>query len=201
VIDERHRSAVHEERGVLRRRSAHDDVARASGATAGLVTAQAAGTTSIKATLGTISGTTSVTVTAPTLTTITISPATATIVVGGTSSFTAQGSYADGSTADLTDSVTWSSSDTTVLSLSNATGTRGQAHGLGPGHGQRPGHALDSDRNCRCHSHRTSVGQHRGDSQSAQPARRAFPSTQGHGHIRRPEHAGRDSNRNLDRVG
>jgi len=105
----------------------------ASGATAGLVTAQAAGTTSIKATLGTISGTTSVTVTAPTLTTITISPATATIVVGGTSSFTAQGSYADGSTADLTDSVTWSSSDTTVLSLSNATGTRGQATALALG--------------------------------------------------------------------
>jgi len=105
----------------------------ASGATAGLATAQAAGTTSIEATLGSISGTTSVTVTASTLTTITVSPATATIVVGGTSSFTAQGSYADGSTADLTDSVTWSSSAATVLSLSNAEGTRGQATALALG--------------------------------------------------------------------
>jgi len=105
----------------------------ASGATAGLATAVAAGTTSITATLGTITGTTPVTVTSPTLTSITVSPATATIVVGGTNSFTAQGSYADGSTADLTNSVTWSSGDTTVLSLSNATGTRGQATALALG--------------------------------------------------------------------
>ena len=104
-----------------------------TGANAGLATAQAVGTTSITATLGGINGTTSVTVIAPSLTSITVSPATATIMVGGTRPFTAQGTYSDRSTADLTNSVTWSSSNTTVLSVSNATATRGQATGKAVG--------------------------------------------------------------------
>ncbi len=105
----------------------------ATGTDAGRATAQAAGKTTITATLAGITGTTSVTVTSPRLTSITVSPATATIMVGGTRSFTAQGNYADRSTADLTDSVTWSSSDTTLLLVSNATGTRGQATGQAVG--------------------------------------------------------------------
>ncbi len=105
----------------------------ATGANAGLATAQGAGSTTITATVGGVSGQTSVRVTVPTLTSITVSPATAAMIVGGTKLFTAQGSYSDGTTADLTDSVTWSSSSTTVLSLSNTTGTRGQATALAAG--------------------------------------------------------------------
>jgi len=105
----------------------------ATGANAGLATAQGAGSTTITATLGGVSGQTSVRVTVPTLTSITVNPATATMVVGGTKPFTAQGSYSDGTTGDLTSSATWSSSNTTVLSVSNTTGTRGQATALAVG--------------------------------------------------------------------
>ncbi len=105
----------------------------ATGATAGLATAQGAGTTTITATLGTVSGTTSVTVISTVLTSITVTPATATIMVGTTRTFTAQGTYQDGTTANLTDSVTWSSGSATVLSVSNATGTQGLATALAAG--------------------------------------------------------------------
>ena len=105
----------------------------ATGASAGLATAVGAGKTTITATLNGTSGTASVTVTTPTLTSIVVSPATATIFVGATSSFTAKGSYLDGTSADLTDSVTWTSSATTVVSISNAAGSRGQATALAVG--------------------------------------------------------------------
>ena len=105
----------------------------ATGASAGVATALAAGTTSLTATLGGISGTTSVTVTAPALTSITVTPATATLFVGTTSPFKAQGTYSDLSTADLTDSVTWSTSIASIASVSNAAGTRGLVTALAMG--------------------------------------------------------------------
>ena len=105
----------------------------ATGASAGLATAQAPGTTRITARVGTITGTTSVTVIAVPLTSITVTPATATIAVNGTKTLTATGNYANGTTADLTNSVTWSSSNNAVLSVSNAIGSRGLATGLAVG--------------------------------------------------------------------
>jgi trimeric autotransporter adhesin len=105
----------------------------ATGATAGLATAKAAGSTTITATVGAVSGQTSVRVTAPPLTSITVNPATATISVNTTRQFTAQGTYADGSTADLTDSVTWSTGLATIISVSNASGTRGLVTALAVG--------------------------------------------------------------------
>ena len=104
-----------------------------TGASAGLATAVAAGQTTIAATLNGITGSTSVTVTAPTLTSIAVSPATATLPVGTTSPLKAQGTYSDLSTADLTDSVTWSAGTATVASVSNAAGTRGLVTALAVG--------------------------------------------------------------------
>ena len=105
----------------------------ATGATAGLATAKAAGSTTITATVGAVSGQTSVRVTAPPLTSITVNPATATMSVNTTRQFTAQGTYADSSTADLTDSVTWSTGLATIISVSNAAGTRGLVTALAVG--------------------------------------------------------------------
>ena len=62
-----------------------------------------------------------------------VSPATATLFVGTTGQFKAQGTYSDLSTADLTDSVTWSTGTTTVASVSNAAGTRGLVTALAVG--------------------------------------------------------------------
>ena len=67
-----------------------------------LVTAVGVGTGTITATVGTIVGTTTVTVTAPALSTVVVTPAaTWTPNVGGLQSFTAQATYADNSTADV----------------------------------------------------------------------------------------------------
>ena len=67
---------------------------------------------------------------ARTLQSIAVSPSTAAIAGGATQQFTALGSYSDGSTADLTGSVTWSSSNTAVATVS-AQG--GLAQGLADG--------------------------------------------------------------------
>ena len=105
----------------------------ATGAGAGLATAVAAGQTTITATSNGIVGSTSVTVIAPTLTSITVSPATVTISVGTTTQFKAQGTYSDLSTADLSDSVIWSTGTVAVASVSNAAGTRGLVTALAVG--------------------------------------------------------------------
>ena len=56
---------------------------------------------------GLISGTATLTVTAPTLVSISVQPAATTVVVGNTVQFTAQGTFGDGTTQDLTTLVTW----------------------------------------------------------------------------------------------
>ncbi|MEE8471227.1 MAG: Ig-like domain-containing protein, partial [Dehalococcoidia bacterium] len=90
----------------------------------GLVTAEAEGTAEITATLD---GTTSdsailYVIVAPTrvLISIEIAPESAAVLVSETQQFTAMGTYSDGSTADITDDVNWSSSDVTVAVIDDA---------------------------------------------------------------------------------
>jgi hypothetical protein len=64
----------------------------------------------------------------PSLTTLTLSPIGPAVTVGGTFAFSANGTYSDGSTKDLTSSATWSSSD-----ASKATINAGTATGVAPG--------------------------------------------------------------------
>ncbi|HKD39541.1 MAG TPA: beta-propeller fold lactonase family protein, partial [Myxococcaceae bacterium] len=85
----------------------------------GLATALAVGTTTIQATSGPITG--MMTLTVISLSSITVSPSNPSIPVGATQQFTASGRFNDGSSQDLTSSVTWSSSNGTVASI-NATG-------------------------------------------------------------------------------
>jgi uncharacterized protein YjdB len=101
-----------------------------------VVHAVAAGSATITASLGTIQGTASITVSAATLTAIAVTPATWSPNVGGKQSFTAVGTYSDGSTSDLTLSVVWSSTTSTVASISNATDQKGQATALAVGSAQ-----------------------------------------------------------------
>jgi hypothetical protein len=72
-------------------------------------------------------------VTTATLTTIDITPFAPTLLVGIAVRFVATGVYSDFTTADLTNAVTWTSSNTSVVALSNASATRGQASPLGAG--------------------------------------------------------------------
>ena len=107
-----------------------------SGTTGVIVKAVAAGTATISASVATIKGSTTVTVTSPTLVSIALVPASWSPNVGGTQAFTATGKYSDGSTADVTISATWSSTNSTTVSVSNAAGSKGGATALAAGSAQ-----------------------------------------------------------------
>lgn len=93
----------------------------------GLATGGAPGSTQISATFGGVTSTTgTVQITPAVLTELSISPTTAQIAKGTTQQFTANGTYSDGTTQNLSSTVTWSSSNGTVVSISAsglATGT------------------------------------------------------------------------------
>jgi hypothetical protein len=89
------------------------------GSSTGLATSVAVGSTTIKATDPTTGkyGSTTLTVTAATLATIAVTPPDATIAPAATKSYTATGTYSDGSTADITPSVTWTPGNTGVATM------------------------------------------------------------------------------------
>jgi hypothetical protein len=69
----------------------------------------------------------------PTLTSIEVTPANPSIAFGTTQQFTATGTYSDGTTHNLTTSVTWGSSSKSVATISNAGGSNGLATSVTPG--------------------------------------------------------------------
>ncbi|MDM4770227.1 Ig-like domain-containing protein [Solimonas sp. SE-A11] len=100
---------------------------------AGLATSVAKGTVTITATHATINGSTTLTVTDAALVSIAVTPAAAAIPKGTTQQFKAMGSFTDNSTVDITTTVTWSSSEATSVTVSNADGERGLASGQAVG--------------------------------------------------------------------
>ena len=99
--------------------------------TAGLVTSVATGgPLAITASREAIAGAASLTVSNAALVSIAVTPATATIPKGTQQQFKATGSFTDNSTADITASVTWGSSDAAIVNISNADAERGLATGL-----------------------------------------------------------------------
>src|SRR4029077_7889627 len=93
--------------------SSNASVATISGT--GLATGVGTGSSPIQAASGSITGSTTLNVTAAVmLSSITVTPANPSIRKGTTQQFTATGSYSDGSRRDLTNLVTWRSSDTSV---------------------------------------------------------------------------------------
>jgi len=82
------------------------------------------GTTTVTATLGSVTGSTPFTVTSATIVSITVSPASQTIAVGTTLDFSALGRFSDGTFQDITAVATWSSDNTAVATVDvNATAT------------------------------------------------------------------------------
>jgi len=99
----------------------------------GLATAVGAGSTTVSAISGEVTGDTTLTVTDATLVSIEVTPADASIADGTTQEFTATGLYTDASTQDLTTEVTWFSSDEAVATVSNADDSKGLATAVGLG--------------------------------------------------------------------
>jgi N-acetylneuraminic acid mutarotase len=108
--------------------SSNPAVATISGG--GLASGVGAGTTTIKAVSGSVSGTATLTVTGTVLTAIAVTPATASIATGsGSQQYTARCTYSNSSTSDCTATVTWSSSNPAVATISGG----GLASGVAAG--------------------------------------------------------------------
>lgn len=99
----------------------------------GVATGVAAGQTTITAQLGSLQASTTLNVVVVTLTAISVTPANASIALGLEQPFTAIATFSDASTLNVTDRVTWSSSDAAVATVSNADGSRGLASSLATG--------------------------------------------------------------------
>jgi uncharacterized protein YjdB len=99
----------------------------------GQVTGQSAGTATITAQQGSVSGTAVLVVDSSALSSVQVTPGTATVAEQTATQFSAVGTFANGSTQDLTSSVSWTSSPASVATVSNASPTKGLAAGVAPG--------------------------------------------------------------------
>ncbi len=116
---------------------ASSDITRAlisnAAANRGLMSTVTTGAVTISATFNGITGTASHAITAATLVSLSVSPSPVSLSVAGTRALTATGTMSDGSTQDLTTSVTWTSLSAGVADVSNAAGTHGLVTGVAPG--------------------------------------------------------------------
>ncbi len=99
----------------------------------GVATGAGVGGVTVNANLGSVVGTANLTVTAALLVSIEIAPGSSAIPPGGSSQFTAMGLFSDGSSSDITSSVSWTSSLPTVATISNTVGSQGLATSTGVG--------------------------------------------------------------------
>ncbi|HLJ85961.1 MAG TPA: Ig-like domain-containing protein [Candidatus Angelobacter sp.] len=98
--------------------SSSASVATISGS--GLAHSVSVGSTTIAASLGTLNGSVTFAVGAAALKFVSINPSNSSIAVGTSQKFTATGAFTDGSTQDLSSSITWSSSNSAVVSVDNS---------------------------------------------------------------------------------
>jgi uncharacterized protein YjdB len=104
----------------------------------GVATAIATGNTTIWATAGSIKASVSLNVSSVTLVSLAVTPGNPSIAAGQRQQFTATGTYSDGSHQNLTSTATWTSSTTSVASISSSGagitfGTPGVATGVAAG--------------------------------------------------------------------
>ncbi|MFO0600509.1 MAG: Ig-like domain-containing protein [Myxococcaceae bacterium] len=101
----------------------------ASVSSAGLVTALAAGNTTITATQAGVSGSVPVTVNRPALQSLAVTPVNPHVQRGSTLAFTATATYVDSTTEDVTSLVTWGTSDASLATISALGVARGLLEG------------------------------------------------------------------------
>ncbi len=99
----------------------------------GLATGTGVGSTTLTATLDGVSGTATLTITNAVLQSINVTPSAAKVAKGDQPQYAATGLFSDGSTLDITGSVTWGSSDPAIAQVSNADDSEGLATAMAPG--------------------------------------------------------------------
>jgi hypothetical protein len=107
-------------------------VSNAAG-TCGVATTLTAGIASISATLAGVSGGSQLTVTGAAIDSIVVTPDDLTLPADYSAPFTATANYSDGSSADITGDVIWTSSATGIAKISNSGATKGLATGVSAG--------------------------------------------------------------------
>ncbi|MCF6280627.1 MAG: Ig-like domain-containing protein [Candidatus Polarisedimenticolaceae bacterium] len=110
--------------------SADESVVSSDPSIGGLFISQAAGDAIITASVDDILGFHFFTVTPATLVSIVIDQATPTIALGTQLTFTATGHYSDATTQDISNTVTWQSSDPDTATISNSDLSYGETQGL-----------------------------------------------------------------------
>jgi hypothetical protein len=95
----------------------------------GMALSKQAGTTSVTAVSGAITGSAVLTVSSAALVSIAVTPANATVPKGETQQFVATGTYSDGTTQDLTASAVWTSSASSIATASSVGAAAAQATG------------------------------------------------------------------------
>jgi hypothetical protein len=115
--------------------SSDDSVALVSNASGsrGLLSTVSVGSITVSATWNGVTGSTSHAVTPAMLVFLTIDQPGLTLSVGASGPLTCTGIFSDGSTQPLTTAVTWTSSNTTVAQVSNASGSEGTVSALTSG--------------------------------------------------------------------
>lgn len=86
----------------------------------GLATSQQLGKTTINATSGSVTGSTDLTVSQAALVSLAVSPANPTVPKGETQQLSATGTFSDGSTQNVTNSVAWTSSTPGVVTINSS---------------------------------------------------------------------------------
>ncbi|TMC63782.1 MAG: ATP-dependent DNA ligase, partial [Chloroflexota bacterium] len=87
---------------------------------AGLATGASPGTSQVSATSGAVRGVTTLTVGPAALVSITVTPANQSVKAGTNVQYTATGKYTDGTSVNLTSSVIWKSSNTSLVTITSA---------------------------------------------------------------------------------
>jgi uncharacterized protein YjdB len=113
--------------------SSSDSTVATVGSTSGFLVGIAPGTITITCSLGSVTTTIPFTVSAAKIVSISVTPATTTVPIGGHAHYTATGTFDDSSTQDITTSVAWSSTDTSVATVGSTSGSYGLATGISGG--------------------------------------------------------------------
>jgi uncharacterized protein YjdB len=100
---------------------------------AGVALGQSPGVVTITASSGSISGTANLVVESATLNSIQVTPVSVSVPQTIQAQFKAIGTFANGDTQDLSSAVTWTSSSSSIATISNASGSIGLATGIQPG--------------------------------------------------------------------
>jgi hypothetical protein len=112
---------------------ASSDTSVATVSTAGAAVGQSPGVVTITAQSGAINGIASLIVESSALNSIQVTPVSVSIPATVDAQFKAVGTFANGDTQDLTTAVTWTSSSSSVATISNTSGSIGVATGIQPG--------------------------------------------------------------------